>query len=137
MLRELSISGKEMALDVLPGFDFHKLRQLRRVIWETSRQEESTATVYLTVSYEDRDVGKSAEVTLKCVGVRQCRLPDLGSRCYLSEIEIEDVSADQWEGIRFRIESHGMNQCELHAKAIEIIECKLEAGDRASCTAAS
>jgi hypothetical protein len=98
-LKDLSIKGKEEILNILPNFDFHYLREVIRLCWETvpnERNGDPLANFVLTACYEN--VPTSAKVTLRCGGVRQLKLPEIGPAFFLSEIDVEDLSRDQLEG---------------------------------------
>jgi hypothetical protein len=122
-LKDLSIKGKEEILKILPNFDFHYLRDVIRLCWETVRNERNgdpPANFVLTACYENAPTSGSMKITLRCGGVRQLKLPEIGSAFFFSEIEVEDLSKDQLEGIRYRIKDHGTHEFEILCGDVEL-----------------
>ena len=60
------------------------------------------------------------DITIRFSDVTQLRLPELGSLFYLSESEVEDVSRDQLEGIRYRVRDVGNSEFELLCRGIAL-----------------
>lgn len=111
-LTELSIGGKESILTVLPNFDFYNLRRIARFDW-TAAGTDTGAQLILTAVYESHPDGLVREVVLSCSAVRQLRVPELGSSFFLAELEVEDVSGDQMEGVRYKIKDFGESSFEI------------------------
>ena len=43
---------------------------------------------------------------------------------YLSELEMEDVSADQLEGVKYRLKDYGGTGFEVLARGFSVVSCK-------------
>jgi hypothetical protein len=69
--------------------------------------------------------GITHAITLRFGGVRHLTLPEFLPACYVSEIEVEDVSSDQLEGAHYRLKSHGSNRLEVLSRTIEIVACEV------------
>src|SRR5436190_1444034 len=106
-LKDIPILGKEPVLQVLPTFDFHKLRRVERLLLE-GQPNSSVADLTLWVTYEDSAIGKNGMVTLRFAGARRIRLPELLPLFYLAEVEVEDVRSRQLEGVIFETKDYGM-----------------------------
>ena len=126
-LESLPIRGREAALRVLPNFDFHDLRQVRRLVLETYTDDVDGTLwtdLLLTAIYIQAVTRKTFEVTVKFGEVRYVKLPELKPLFSLSEVEVEDVSEDQIEGVKYRTKNFGMIEFEVLSKCVEIVECK-------------
>lgn len=125
-LKELAIPGRERALAVLPDFDFYHLQQLLCLRWESQRGEtadEAIADFTFTGLYEAGGAPGSFEVTFRCEGVTQLKLPEIHPALFVSEIEIEDLKSHGLENANFRIKSYGMTEFEVLAARLELTEC--------------
>ena len=126
-LKELAIPGRERALAVLPDFDFYNLGQLLRLQWESRPLEtanDATADFTFTGLYEAGGANGSFEVTFRCEGVTQLKLPEIHPSLFVSEIEIEDLKDHGLENANFRIKSYGMTEFEVLTKRLELTECR-------------
>src|SRR5579863_1697407 len=101
-LRDLSIQGSKAVLRALPDFDFYNLRRVTSLNWSTIKlaPERRCAEFNLIASYEDSEHSVSLSVRVRCLDVKQLKLPEMGAEFFLAEIEIEDLSRDQMEGVR-------------------------------------
>ena len=109
---------------VLPGFDFYRFRKVNRLAVE-GHEDISSADLILTAEYVDEAPGKKAVVTVRFGGARLIRLPEMSPLFCLSELEIEDVSDDQLEGVAYRTKDYGSGEFEVLSRQLEIIECVL------------
>jgi len=125
-LKELAIPGRERALAVLPDFDFYNLGRLLRLHWESQQgktTDDATADLTFTGLYEATGANGSFEVTFRCEGVTQLKLPEIHPALFVSEIEIEDLTGHGLENANFRIKSYGMTEFEVLTKRLELTEC--------------
>jgi hypothetical protein len=70
-LKDLSIKGRKEVLKILPNFDFHHLREVIRLCWETApngRIDGPSANLVLTACYENAPTSVSMKITLRCGG---------------------------------------------------------------------
>lgn len=127
LLKELTISGQENALRLIPDFDFYKLQQIVRLTWEIryDKKEKITADLVMTITYDTSSTDK-AEVTLRFAGATRVKFPELLPFLFLSEVEIEDVSDTQLEGVRYTVKNYGSTELEISCKDIEIIDCEIK-----------
>lgn len=79
-----------------------------------------TADFTLIAVYEDPQRDPISGVRVRCSGVKQLRLPELGTSFFLAEVEIEDLSRHQLEGIRFKLKDFGESQFEVLCGGIEL-----------------
>ena len=111
LLRELAIPGAERVLAVLPAFDLHRLERVLEIGLRKCSGADDAFDVTVVATYED---GRTrATVTMSFSGARLVRLPPIAGSFFLGELEIEDVSSDQLEGIRFVARDHGMTDFEV------------------------
>lgn len=125
-LTRLRITGQLAVLNVFPDFDFYNIGRVTHLAVEWSADTDDTAALLLVALYvdqTDRGNTKTAEIALHFDGVRQASLPDLSPLLYLSELEIEDLSDDQLEGVRYRAKDFGPTRFEVLSNDIRI-ECR-------------
>lgn len=120
---EKSFEGVEKLL-IISGFDFYSLNL---VLGLSVRRESGggiidTYKVVLEMLYES--VHSAFEVVLGFTGVRCLKIPEVCGSFYLSEIEIDDVSSDQLEGVKYSLKDHGGTGFEILAQGVSIISCK-------------
>lgn len=120
---EKSFEGIEKLLNI-PDFDFYNLNlvlglSIRR---EGTGQVIDTYTVVLEMLHESG--GAVFEVVLGFAGVRCLIVPEVCGSFYLSEIEIEDVSDDQLEGVKYSLKDYGGTRFEILAQDLSVISCK-------------
>lgn len=102
-LTQLRITGQRAALEFVPDFDFHNLGRVTRVAIEWTAETGDAPELEVMGLYADPRNERTAQVSLRFLGVRQATLPpELFPSVYLSELEIEDISGDQLEGLRYR-----------------------------------
>lgn len=58
------------------------------------------------------------------MGVSRFKVPEVNGAFYLSEIELENVSADQLEGINFRFKDHVGSGFEVLSRGFSVLSCK-------------
>ncbi len=119
---EKSFEGVEK-LFIISDFDFYNLNlvvglSVRR---ENSGQLIDTYKVDLEMLYESEQ--SAFEVVLGFTGVRCLKIPEVCGSFYLSEIEIDDVSADQLEGVKYRLKDYGGTGFEVLAQGLSVIRC--------------
>ena len=101
-LKELPIAGKEAILEKIPEFDFYNVRRVVKITWVDENSTEAHRTninVILDVTYDDRKTRMLSPIQIRCSGVKQTKLPDLGSPFLPSEIEIEEITHEQNENV--------------------------------------
>lgn len=123
LLRDLSIQGKEAILQKLPEFDFYNLRRVTSFSWsgeaDISSQPAALDFTFIAV-YHDPHRRSVSGVRTRCSGVKRLRLPELGASFVLTEIEVEDVSTHQLEGVRFSLKDFGGSDFEVLCGNIEL-----------------
>ena len=129
-ISELTLPGKAL-VSALKDFDFYKLSRVDEVVYR--RQPDPTKpesySLELTARYDDAAKGHFT-VTLRFVEVRLLILPEFSPTCYLSQIEIEDVTKNEdderIEGVKYRTRGHGAATFEVQSLDIEVLSCKPE-----------
>ena len=116
-LNKLTIPGRESILSEFPNFDFYNLRHCREIILRW-KGEDAGPDIALTAEYVDPGSGKITLIELTFQGVRQAELPEISSHVYLSELEIEDTSGSQLEGVRYKAKDFGGTRFEVLAGEI-------------------
>ena len=99
-LKELPIAGKEAILEEIPEFDFYNVRRVVKITWADENSAEAHRTsinLTLDTTYDDRNTRMVSTIQIRCSGVKQMKLPDLGSPFWPSEIEIEEITHEQNE----------------------------------------
>ncbi len=122
-LTDLPIHGKQQVLPALPDFDFYNLRAVTSFNWSSKPETTSRPIIVdfmLDAIYQNPNDGSASGIRLCCSDVKQLRMPDLGTSFSPTEIEIEDLSSDQLEGIRYRLKDFGATQFEVLCGTIEI-----------------
>lgn len=120
---EMSFEGIEK-LSIISDFDFYNLN----LVLGLSLQRENTGhavdtyRVSLEMLYESEQ--SAFEVVLGFTGVRRLAVPDVCGRFYLSEIQMDDVSADQLEGVKYRLKDYGGTGFEVLAREFSVVSCK-------------
>ncbi|KRA06442.1 hypothetical protein ASD70_14950 [Pseudomonas sp. Root569] len=120
---ESNIDGVEK-LSIIPGFNLYNLNLVLsfNVRQEYSGEDVSTYEIGLVMLYEFEHF--EYEVGLKFMGVSRFKVPEANGAFYLSEIELENVSADQLEGISFRFKDHGGSGFEVLSRGFSVSSCK-------------
>ena len=123
LLKDLPIAGKEAVLDEIPEFDFYDVRRVIKVTWvdqSNAAPDHATINVTLDATYDDGKTGVVSLVQIRCSGVKQVKLPDLESGFWPSEIEVEEITHEQNENVRFRVKDFGGTSFELLCAGIEV-----------------
>jgi hypothetical protein len=76
--------------------------------------------ITFAATYDDEKTRTVLPIQLQCSGVKQLRLPDLGTALWLSEIEIEDIACEQIEDVRYRIKDFGGTSFDALCAGIEL-----------------
>jgi hypothetical protein len=123
-LNELSIKGKEATLNRLPEFDFYKLFEITTFKW-SAFADEITGRVcpelILTALYGENADAVKAIVVLRCSDVTRVVFPPLGHSFAPAELEVEDLSGDQLEGIRYRLYDFYDKSFEVLCNDLEVL----------------
>jgi hypothetical protein len=122
-LKELPIAGKEAILEEIPEFDFYNVRRVVKITWVDENSAEAHRTIInvtLDATYDDRKTRIVSPIEIRCSGVKQMKLPDLGSPFWPSEIEIEEITHEQNENVRFRVKDFGGTSFEVLCAGIEL-----------------
>jgi hypothetical protein len=85
--------------------------------------ERSAVDFTLIAVYHDSDRDSISTVRVRCSDVKQLKLPELGAAFFLTEIELEDISIHQLEGVRYRLKDFGESQFEVLCGKIELTFC--------------
>lgn len=122
-LKDLPIAGKEAVLKQIPEFDFYNVRRVIKISWIDRHGGEADCTninITFAATYDDEKTRTVLPIQLQCSGVKQLRLPDLGTALWLSEIEIEDIACEQIEDVRYRIKDFGGTSFDALCAGIEL-----------------
>jgi hypothetical protein len=119
-LAQLPLGGRDAVLQAFPDFDFYNLSRVTRFIVEWGKHNEALADCCLAALYTDTSISAPIEVTLCFQDVRHASLPDFSPLFFLTELEIEDVSSHQLEGVRFRTKNFGSTAFEVLSGDISI-----------------
>ena len=123
-LKDTEITGRDVALANIPEFDFYQLRRVLKLVVAWEHRESQPLSLVLTAQYEDE---QDFCVSIRFLGIRQLRLPEMHDHgWWLSELEIEDLSSDQLEGIGYKALDHGDTSFCILCREIEIISCEPE-----------
>jgi hypothetical protein len=63
---------------------------------------------------------RGVRVTLTCCDVHRATLPSVEPNVFMSEVEIEDLSKDQWEGVSWRVRDFGESGFLVECRKVEI-----------------
>lgn len=118
-----NVDGVEK-LSTIPEFNLYNLNLVLNfnVRQEHSGENVSTYEIGLIMLYEFERF--KFEVGLKFMGVSRFKVPEVNGAFYLSEIELENVSADQLEGINFRFKDYGGSGFEVLSRGFSVLSCK-------------
>ena len=100
-----------------PGFDLHWLRRMVRL--EVGRLAEDGASVDVVVDFTHLH-SNGTLLRMSFRGTRQCVLPTLEPTFFVSEVELEDVSAAQLEGIRVHVRDHGSSGFQVWCREVRV-----------------
>ncbi len=106
LLSDLSIDGREQVLAAIPNFDFYNLGEISWLEW-TRKPDSGVAELAFSSAYRDGTKSAPIDVVCCCSGTQLVRVPELQSSFFLSEIEVEEITADQIEGVRYCIRDFG------------------------------
>ena len=112
-LSKLPITGKERVLEKIPNFDFYNLDHIEQI---NLKRVDDGFDLELKALYK----GESALIGLRFVNVQLIKFPEMQPSFYLSELEIEDMSGSQIEGVKYRANNYGMTQFEVLSRDMEI-----------------
>ena len=110
-------------METLPDFDFYNLREVMSFHWSSEPDTISgftTACLTLDAAYHKSERDSGLGIRLRCSDLKQLRMPELGTSFLLAEIEIEDLSRDQLEGIKYKLKDFGEGRFEVLCGNIEI-----------------
>ena len=116
-LQNLRIPGRDALLAALPRFDFYGLKQVRALRVLPHQGAPDRFDLNLEVVYAAG--GARHIVSLAFGRISRATLPELSPSFHFSELEIEDVSGDQLEGIRYHAVDYG-SRFEVFANDLEI-----------------
>ncbi len=116
-LLNLRIRGRDAVLAALPNFDFYGLKQVRALRVLPRKGAPDRFDLNLEIVYAAG--GGQHLVSLGFAQISKATLPDFSPSFYFSELEIEDLSGDQLEGIRYHAVDYG-SRFEVYANDLEI-----------------
>jgi len=127
-LKLIEIPGRELILEQIPDFDFYNLVEVTKITWETATEtyegEVKYAYVEFDAIYEEDDHARHV-VRIRCDRVSRMLLPEITSKFYMCEVEVEDLRNSGWENARFMIKSF-MDNFEIVTKEMRFISCALQ-----------
>ena len=108
LLNDLRLPGADAVLRQEADFDLYCLREVTALKWETSPRAEAEVDPELVLTFRVERVGCGLDaVQMRCIGVRRLTLPEMSPHFWTSEIEIEDLTESQFEGIRYCVKDYG------------------------------
>jgi hypothetical protein len=93
-----------------PRFNFYKLEETNYfyLIFKQPQSDGEPQELELVMNVGYRHEAEKYYLTFKFQGVRQLRLPELGTAWFrLSEVEVEDISDRGMEGLRYQFKDFG------------------------------
>ena len=120
---EMSIEGIEK-LSIIPDFDFYNLNLVLGLSLQRENTGHAVDTYRVTLEMLYESDQSAFEVILGFTGVRRLAVPDVCGSFYLSEVEVDDVSADQLEGVKYRLKDYGGTGFEVLAREFSVVSCK-------------
>ena len=119
-LRDIGVLGIDSVLASLPDFELHSLRRVVRLqLLQQDACDLDSDDYTMTIQATYDGATRQGVVTLEFSGVRAVTLPRMTPLFYFGELEIAEVSRDQWEGVRYRAKDYSM-EFEILCKAIAI-----------------
>ena len=103
--------------------DLYCLRQVTALSLDARDYKERIFDLQMTAVYEGES--ETYAVTLVFEGIQSARLPELTPSFYLNELEIEDVSVDQLEGVRYSVVDYGMVEFKIRCRDVAVKSCVL------------
>ena len=119
LLSEINLPGKVLAAHI-PDFSFHHLKCIESLLLSSTHKDSHTAEI---VFHYSGSTEADHLVSFRFNGIRRLQLPDFTPKGFVSEIEIEDASSAQMEGIRFHLRAYGTNDFEIFARDMELSAC--------------
>ena len=110
-------------LSIIPGFNFYNLNYVLSFSVRQEYEGESVSTYEIILAMLYKLDRFEYDVGLKFVGVRYFKVPEVNGDFYLSEIELENVSADQLEGVNFRFKDYGGSGFEVLSREFSVLSC--------------
>ncbi len=110
------IPGVREIRQFVPGFRPDGLRRWRSLHLETKRcdadPEKQSTDLTIQAEYTDES-GVEYVIEMNMFGIRQLRFPDFYEWFGFDTYVIEDVRADQWEGVGYRVAECEEGRCFL------------------------
>jgi hypothetical protein len=104
----------------MPDFDLYRLRSVRRLHLFQGSVGSEDYTLEVEAEYGDMREGA---VMLEFGGLKTAIVPPMMPSFSFGELEVDDVSHEQLEGVRFRVKDHGMTSFEVLCRAMAIRWC--------------
>lgn len=120
-LTDIKISGHDRVLAELPDFDFHRIKDVRRVEI-VAPSEAAPLTLQIEAVY--RTQGSSTVVRLQFTGVQELVLPAFGPGFAFKELEVEDVRGHGHEGVSFEVIDHYERDFRCRCSHLEVSVAK-------------
>ena len=120
---ERAFEGVEK-LSIISDFDFYNLNLMQGLSLQRENTGEAIETYKVSLEMLYASEQSEFEVVLAFTGVRRLKVPDVCGSFYLSELEMEDVSADQLEGVKYRLKDYGGTGFEVLARGFSVVNCK-------------
>ena len=120
---ERAFEGVEK-LSIISDFDFYNLNLMQGLSLQRENTGEAIETYKVSLEMLYASEQSEFEVVLAFTGVRRLKVPDVCGSFYLSELEMEAVSADQLEGVKYRLKDYGGTGFEVLAREFSVVSCK-------------
>jgi hypothetical protein len=118
-LRDTAVKGRDEVLAIMPDFDLYRLGRVVRLYLFQTKDDPGADDYTMQIGAEHEDM-RGGIVELEFSGMKTAKLPQMMPSFNFDELEIDDVSRDQLEGIRFRAKDHGIMDFEILCKAVVI-----------------
>lgn len=123
-LSNSKIRGTNFVYEKIKLFDFYKLRWIEGANINPRQCPESDLFTVDIIFHYETDKQECYLIMFRFLEVRQLVFPSFSPYAFVSEIELEDVSCDQLEGISFQMLDRGQSDFLVQCKSIEIISCE-------------
>lgn len=115
------IPGREKCNGYISEFSFYKITRVLTIHIDPCNLDD-LHSLKIGFLYESGTEG-SFLLKFRFTGIRQLVFPAFCPHAFVSEIEVEDLSQDQIEGVSFQMKDFGQSDFIVLCKNLELIEC--------------